>query len=338
MGKRIRWGVIGTANIAKAAVIPAIQAATDNEVVAIASRSRDRAREYAGERDIARYYGDYRELIDDSEIDAVYVPLPNRLHREWSVEAVRAGKHVLCEKPLAMDAAECLEMKHAADENNVLLMEAFMYRFHPRTEMVKRMVDEGALGRLSTIEASFTFRLTKPENIRFSAELGGGALMDVGCYCVNVIRTMTDEEPTLVSALSVPTESGVDGRLTGLMEFPSGLHAHFDCSLLDERRERYIVAGETGYLEVDGAFLPGDQDVVVKESRGRKGETLHTIKGVDEYRLMVEHFADCIAQGKKPRYNVEEAAANMRAIEALKKSARRKGEVIEPDTAKGKLS
>jgi predicted dehydrogenase len=321
MSRIIRWGVIGTANIARVAVIPAIQAAEGSVVSAVASRDPDKAKAFAAKLEIPCFYGTYQELLNDPDIDAVYIPLPNSLHMEWAVKAMNAGKHVLSEKPLALNSDQCRMMEKAAKDNNVLLMEAFMYRFHPRTVKVKEMIEQGVIGDVSTIEASFTFRLNNPENIRLSADLGGGALMDVGCYCVNVIRTMIGQEPVAVSAFSVPAESGVDGSLTGLISFPGGVTAHFDCSLTQERRERYLVAGTDGFLEVSNAFLPGTNDCTIREVRGRSEEKIHTIKGVDEYCLMVEHFTDCIINNKNPRYNAAEAAANMDVINALKKSA-----------------
>jgi xylose dehydrogenase (NAD/NADP) len=327
--RTIRWGVLGTANIGRVAVIPAIQASKGNELVSIASRNVEKARDFAAKNGIPNSCGSYQELLDNPEIDAVYIPLPNSLHKEWAVKAARAGKHVLCEKPLALSSNECMEMEQAARDSGVFLMEGFMYRFHPRTMKVKAMIDEGVIGKLSTIEASFTFRLTNPDNVRFSAELGGGALMDVGCYCVNVIRTMAGEEPTAVSAQSVPADSGVDGRLAGLMKFNSGILAHFDCSLLDERRERYLVAGDKGFLEVERAFLPGNTDCRIREVHGREKEVVHTIAGDDEYRLMVDHFSDCIVNNRRPEFDAVEAVANMRAIRALTDSADQNGKLIE---------
>jgi predicted dehydrogenase len=330
MSEIIRWGVLSTANIARAAVIPAIHASEITEAAAVGSRSASRAKSFAEETGIGRWYGSYEELLADREVDAVYIALPNSLHREWSIRAAEAGKHVLCEKPLALNAAECAEMERAARANGVKLMEAFMYRFHPRTELVKRMIDAGAVGRTSAVEASFTFRLSRRENIRFSGELGGGALMDVGCYCVNVIRTMTGREPQMVSAYRLAGETGVDVRLAGVMLLPGGITAHFDCSLLDERRERCTVAGEEGYLEVEHAFLPGTADCEIREVRGRDGVKVHRVNGVDEYRLMVEHFSNALLQGTPLRYGPEEAAANMRVINALALSARRNGAPVSP--------
>lgn len=321
----VRWGVVSTANIGRAAVNPAIQASSNGELVAVASRDAERARAFAAEHGIPRHHGSYEALLEDPEVDALYIPLPNSLHREWTIRAARAGKHVLCEKPLALDAAECADMAAAAEEAGVLLMEAFMYRFHPRTQRVLGMLRDGVVGDLRSVRSAFTFRLRNPDNIRLDPDLGGGALMDVGCYCVNVSRTLAGAEPVEVSATARWTDRGVDDELTGVLRFESGLVAHFDCSLTMERCEYYEAAGTDGQLRVESAFLPGTGDVVVEERRGRDGTTTHGVAGADEYRLMVEHFAACVEGGGPVRWPASEAAANMRAIAALYRSARNGG-------------
>jgi predicted dehydrogenase len=330
--RTLRWGVISTANIGSWAVNPAIHASRNGELIAVASRDQERAREFARAGRIPTAYGRYEALLEDEQVDAVYIPLPNSLHHEWTIRAARAGKHVLCEKPLALDAAQCLEMEAAAQEHNVKLMEAFMYRFHPRTEHVVKMVRDGALGRLQTIRSAFTFRLTRPDNIRLDPELGGGSLMDVGCYCVNVSRTIAGSEPIEVQAVSEPSASGVDARMVGSLRFPEGVYAQFDCALTMERREVYEVAGTDGWLEIPASFLPGTDSVVIREHRGRGHVVEHDVAGADEYQLMVEHFADCVLHDREPRYSAGEAARNMRTIEALYESARRGGEVVKVES------
>ncbi len=326
--RRVRWGVISTANIGRAAVNPAIQASRNGELVAVASRDAERARDFAAAHGIARHFGSYEALLDDPDLDAVYVPLPNSLHRPWTVRAAERGKHVLCEKPLALDAAECREMAAAAEANGVKLMEAFMYRLHPRTERVVEMAGSGAVGEVRAVRSAFTFRLTRPDNIRLNAALGGGALMDVGCYCVNVSRTVLGAEPESVQATAGWAESGVDSELAGMMRFPGGAVAHFDCALTMERCEYYEVAGTDGYLRVPDAFLPGTGDVKIEEYGGRAARSEHAVAGDDEYRLMVEHFADCVLYDRPVRYPPAEAASNMRVIEALYRSARAGGSVV----------
>jgi predicted dehydrogenase len=323
--RKVRFGVLSTANIGRAAVIPAIRASRNGEVQAVASRDPERARVFAAEHGIPRSCGSYEALLEAKDIDAVYIPLPNSLHREWTVRAAEAGKHVLCEKPLGLTALECEEMHRKAQEGGVRLMEAFMYRFHPRTELVRKLIGEGAVGPLRGLQATFTFRLRRADDIRLSAELGGGALMDVGCYCVNVARTLAGAEPVEVQAFASWAATGVDERMIGSMRFAGGLLAQFDCALTLERRESYQVLGPEGHLSVGSAFLPGTSDATIEEHHGRAGARVHTVPGADEYQLMVEHFADSVLEEKPVRYPATEAAANLRAIEALYRSAENGG-------------
>lgn len=331
--RRIRWGVLSTANIGRAAVNPAIQASSNGELVAVASRDGQRAKSFAAEHGIPQSFGSYEALLERDDLDAVYIPLPNSLHREWAIRAAEAGKHVLCEKPLALDAAECAEMEAAARDHGVKLMEAFMYRFHPRTERVIELVRGGRIGDLGAVRSAFTFRLRSSENIRLDPDLGGGALMDVGCYCVNVSRTIVGEEPVSVQATASWTDRGVDEALAGMMRFAGGAVAHFDCALTLERSESYEVAGTEGQLSVPAAFLPGVGDVDIHEVRGREGASTERVQGADEYQRMVEHFADCVLSDREPRYPASEAAANMRVIAALYASARTGGAPVAVEPA-----
>lgn len=326
--------MLSTANIGRAAVNPAIRASRNGDLVAVASRDAERARVFAETHGFQRHHGSYQALLDDPEIDAVYIPLPNALHAPWTIRAAEAGKHVLCEKPLGLDAAECRAMADAASAHGVKLMEAFMYRFHPRTEAAIARSKEGRLGELRRIRSAFSFRLTRPDNIRLSRALGGGALMDVGCYCVSVSRNLAGAEPVAVQAwarwtdgyLGGGSETAVDSELTGLLHFRDGLTAHFDSALTMARREFYEAVGTDGWLRADRAFLPGTVDV---DLRGAEGEAwVQTVQGDDEYRLMVEHFADCILLDRAPRCSAAEAAANMRVIHALYRSALRGGERV----------
>jgi predicted dehydrogenase len=321
MTATVRWGVLSTANIGRKAVNPAIQASRNGDLVAVASRTAAAAKACADAADIPRHYGSYQALLDDPEVDAVYVPLPNGLHREWTVRAAEAGKHVLCEKPLAISAADCRTMEAAATANGVQLMEAFMYRFHPQTERVLELIDAGAVGEPRHIRSSFSFLLRRPEDIRWSAELGGGALMDVGCYCVNVSRTLAGAEPVEVQAWATWGPTGVDEQLAGTLRFANDVVAQLDCSLTMGRHETYEISGTEGRLQVPAAFLPGTGTASILESHGNETQR-HTIAGADEYVLMVEHFADCVLRQLPPRYGADEAARNMAVIEALLKSAR----------------
>lgn len=328
MTAMLRWGILSTANIARAAVIPAIQAATNSEVAAVASRDTARAEAFARQLAIPRAYGSYAALLDDPQIDAVYIALPNSLHHEWTLQAVAAGKHVLCEKPLAMNAAQCLEMAAAAEAAGVMLMEAFMYRFHPQITTAQTLIQNGGIGELQHMHAAFTFRLTNPGNIRLQADLGGGALMDVGCYCVNVLRTFAGREPVEVQAHAAWHANGVDERMTGLLRFDGGLTGQFDCALTLARRETFLAAGTEATLELPRAYLPGIGDTIVRVRKSYSEESDQVIAGVDEYRLMVEHFAGCVHTGQAPRYSAREAACTMNVIEALYRSARTQGQPV----------
>lgn len=323
----LRWGVLSTANIGRAAVNPAIQASANGELLAVASRDSEKAQAFAAEHGIPRSYGSYQALLADPDVDAVYIPLPNSLHLEWAIKAAEAGKHVLCEKPLALTEVECRAMIDAAEANGVRLMEAFMYRFHPRIHRVLERVAAGEIGDLRVIRSSFTFRLTRPDNIRWDPDLGGGALMDVGCYCVNVSRTIAGAEPIEVQATANWTDRGVDQEMAGVLRFADGAIAHFDCALTMERNEICEVAGTEGQFVIPSAFLPGKGDVSICLLKGREGESRELVGGVDEYQEMVEHFAACVEGGQPFRYPAEEAALNLRVIEALYRAAREGGPV-----------
>ena len=321
LSKKLRWGVLSTANIGRAAVNPAIQASHNGELLAVASRAAHKAHEFAKEHGIPKHFGGYMALLEDTDIDAVYIPLPNSMHREWTIKAAEKGKHILCEKPLGLNAAECEDMLAAARANNVRLMEAFMYRFHPQTEKVLELVRSGALGELRLVHSSFSFRLPQAYNIRLDAELGGGALMDVGCYCLNISRTVVGSEPVEAWAFAHRAESGVDDELTSMLRFENGVMAQFDCAFTMTRRQEYEVVGTDASLKVPVAFVPGTEDTVLYERRGRNEAVRHSIPGTDEYRLMVEHFTDCVLHNRPLRYPAEDAIANMHAIDALYRSA-----------------
>ena len=327
----VRWGILSTANIGRAAVIPAINESANGEVIAVASRDARCARDFAAANDIPDSYGSYEALLKDECIDAVYIPLPNSLHHEWTMRAAEVGKHVLCEKPLALSANECDEMAAAAEAAGVVCLEAFMYRFHPRIDGILDLVGQGAIGELRAMYSAFTFKLTSSDNIRLDPDLGGGSLMDVGCYCVNAFRTIAQSEPLEVQAHAQYTDRGVDEQMAGMIRFEGGLTAQFDCALTMERRECLHVAGTGGHLEVPRVFIAGTDDVTIEEYHGRGEAKSHAVSGANQYTTMVEHFAQCVLTGKPVRYPFSEASANMRTIEALYRSARNGGttEIVE---------
>ncbi len=317
----VRWGVLGVANIAKRAVIPAIQRSRNGRVVAIASRMLSRAEETARELGIPRGHGSYEALLDDPEVQAVYIPLPNSLHRAWTVRCAEAGKHVLCEKPLGLSAGECDEMIGACRQHEVALMEAFMYRFHPRTERVARMAAGGELGEIRLVRAAFTFPIREPRtNIRFRPDLGGGALYDVGCYAVNVSRMILGE-PEAVFAGGRIGPSGVDEQVGALLRFTEGRLALLDCGLALPRHQGYEVVGAEASLSVSNAFVSGTADAEIHVTRGSE-RTVHAVPGTDQYQRMVEHFADAVASGTPVSLPPEDAVRNLRVIGALLASLR----------------
>lgn len=316
----LRWGVLGVANIAVRAVIPAIQRLRRSRMVAIASRTESRAREAAQRLGIPHAYGSYDELLKDPGIQAIYIPLPNSMHREWTMRCAEAGKHVLCEKPLGLTAAECEEMAAACRAHRVLLMEAFMYRFHPRTERVLQLIAEGAVGEPRLVRASFTFAIRDPKNIRLQREMGGGALYDVGCYGINVSRMILGE-PREAFARGHIGASGVDELTGALLRFDGDRLALVDCGLRVSRREEYEVVGTEGRLTVPVAFLPGTADAEIHLVRGTERTTI-SIRGTDEYQCMVEHFEDAALAEAPLRLPPTDAVANVRVIEALLASLR----------------
>jgi predicted dehydrogenase len=321
MENAIRWGVLGVANIARRAVIPAMRRSGNVRLAAIASRERARAEEAAREFGFARAHGSYEALLDDPDVQAVYIPLPNALHREWTIRCAESGKHVLCEKPLALSPAECGEMIAACREHRVLLMEAFMYRFHPRTEEVARLVRAGDLGEVRMVRAAFTFQATNPaRNVRFRPDLGGGALYDVGCYTVNVSR-MVLGEPEEVFACGRIGEYGVDEQVGALLRFGGGRLAVIDCGLTLPRREEYEVLGTQGYLRVPRAFLPGAADAEIEIWRAGE-RTSRSVPGAEQYQRMVEQFGHAIATGSPVGLTPEDASRNVGVIGALLASLR----------------
>jgi predicted dehydrogenase len=325
----MRFGVLSTANIGRAAVIPAIRR-SEHEVVAVASRDPDRAREFADEMGIDRAYGSYGDLLDDGDLDAVYNPLPNALHAEWTTRAADRGLDVLCEKPLGVDAAEAVEMGEHCEDAGVTLMEAFMYRYHPRTERVESVVAE-ELGDVRGVEATFQFPLPAVENIRLDPDLAGGSLMDVGCYAVNAVRTLLGEPDRVFGSVHDSRDCGVETHASGVLEYDDGARARVASSFDTCDLQRYRVEAENGYLVAESAFVPRGDDGVQIEYEVDGRHVVETFDPVDQYRLEVEHFADCVERGVTPRTDATEAARNMRVIDALYGSAERSAAVTVGD-------
>jgi D-xylose 1-dehydrogenase (NADP+, D-xylono-1,5-lactone-forming) len=326
MDKSIRWGIIGTAKIAETAVIPAIKASRNGTVYAVASRDEWKARAYADRLGIERAYGSYEALLADPDIDAIYNPLPNDGHAPWSIQAAKAKKPTLCEKPIALNAQQAQEMVEVFRQENVLLAEAFMYRYHPQHAAVKKLLADNTIGPLRLIDVCFTYAMSEAEtkNVRLKPELGGGGLMDVGCYCVNLCRMIVGEEPDFVTAQSIyGAQTQVDEMFVGTLHFPGGVVAHFDCGMRATFRNHYTLVGPDGEIQSDLAFRPPDSGSTTLQVRraGQIPETI-TIPDSNQYVLMVEDFADAVIAGRKTTYDPADSVKNMRVLDALDRAAR----------------
>jgi len=323
----MRWGVISTGRIARTFI--AALRPSEEVVVAVASRDAKRATTTAAEFDIPRSYGSYDQLLADPEVDAVYIGLPNSLHAEWSIKSARAGKHVLCEKPLAVSRAEAETMFAAAREAGVWLMEAFMYRFHPQTLKVQELIHSGAIGQVRLIQAAFCFSISDPANIRLSAALAGGALRDVGAYTVNFVRMIVGAAPDRVAAVAQWAPSGVDETLAGTLEHSNGPIGQIMCSFRASRCHTARVIGSDGIIELDEAFVvPVDRPSRIRLRRGARGEQVEEIEiaPFNHYRLEAEGFGQLIRAGHDarglPEMPLVETLENLATIEALLLAAR----------------
>lgn len=317
----LRWGLICTANINQA-LIPAIRASNRCELVAVASRALTRAREYARHWGIPRAHGSYQALLEDPEVDVIYNALPNSLHCEWTVRAIEAGKHVLCEKPLALTVEEVDRMADAAYRHGVVLMEAFMYRFHPQTLKTQELVSQGAIGQVRLIHAVFTYPLNDPYDVRMDAVLGGGSLWDVGCYPVSFARAILGADPVEVFGWQVIGESGVDMTFAGQLRFATGALAQFDCSLEAPWRWRAEVVGSQGTLVLEDPWKPGLSGPVAIRLHRDDGDERLPVEDVDPYLCEVEAMADCVLDGAPPLVSLADSRGNVATLQALYKSAR----------------
>jgi predicted dehydrogenase len=319
MSKVLNWGLLSTARINRA-LIPPLQVSRRNKLLAVASRSQATADAYAREKKIPRAYGSYEALLADPEIDVIYNPLPNHLHAEWTIKAVQAGKHVLCEKPLALSVDEVDAIIAAARQHGCVVAEAFMYRHHPQTLKVQEIVQSGSLGTLKLIRGSFTFVLTREGDVRLKPEWGGGSIWDVGCYPISYARAVVGEEPLEVFGWQVTGPTGIDETFVGQMRFGGGVIAQFDSSFVIPFHAFMEIVGSEGTLNIPHPFKPGIAEKIYL-TRGERIETI-TIKGGELYSGEVEDMADAILLGRTPRVTLEDSRANVAAIAALLESAR----------------
>ena len=321
--KKIAWGILGCARIAERALIPAIRGAANAELAGIAARDERRARDWAERYGIPKAYKDYAALLDDPGIDAVYIPLPNHLHAEWAIRAAQAGKHVLCEKPLALTENEARRMFRAAEKSGVHLMEAFMYRFHPRFEKVMEIVGSGEIGDVLTVRSAFTFPFTSGnQDYRWVPEMGGGALYDVGCYPVSAARTVFGGEPVSVFGRArLHPERGIDLAASFLVEFSCGRQALLDCAFDMPFQSWLEIVGAKGRIALPRAFSAKHFDVPIDIFKDDAIDTI-LIPASNQYVRMIEHFGESILQGAPLRYSAEDAFGNARLIDASFRSLR----------------
>src|SRR3954471_1279454 len=312
----VKWGIVSTADINRK-VIPGMRASEKADLIAVASRGQQRAEEYAREWEIDRAYGSYQELLDDADVEAVYISLPNTLHCDWSIRAVEAGKHVLCEKPMSRHVGEVEAAFDAADKHGRILMEAFMYRHNPQTARLRQLVDDGAIGELRLVRSCFSYSLYDADNIRLRTDVEGGSLMDVGCYCVSGSRLFAGEPEQLYGQQFVGP-SGTDWVFTGTMRFRGDVVAQFDCGTSLPDRDELEAIGTEGSLFLDD---PWHCRTPLIELRRDDGVERIVLDAVDSYRLELENLSDAI-EGEAPLLlGREDAVPQARALEALHRSA-----------------
>lgn len=321
--KKIRWGILSTAKIGVEHVIPAMQQGEYTEVVAISSRSPEKAQAVAEKLGIPRAYGSYEAMLADPDIDAVYNPTPNHLHVPLTLDALRAGKHVLCEKPIALDVAEARYLlAETRKYPHLKVMEAFMYRFHPQWQLAKRLVDEGAIGELRTIHTFFSYYNVDPANVRHRPEWGGGGLMDIGCYAISNPRFIFGAEPRrVVGWLELDPAFGVDRMASGMMTFDAGT-ATFTVSTQLSYYQRALIFGRDGHIEIEIPFNPPANvpTRVLVTRQGQREEIL--TPAADHYRLQGDAFSRAILEDAPVPTPLEDAVANMAVIDAFFRSSK----------------
>jgi predicted dehydrogenase len=327
----VRWGVLGASHFALSATIPAMKKASLVSLHAIASRSVEKAREAARASGIEKAYGSYEELIADPELEAIYNPLPNNLHVSWSIRAARAGKHVLCEKPIAMTAGEAEQLAKVQEETGVLIAEAFMVRHHPQWEKVIELVQGGRIGQVRAVQTAFSYSNADPDNIRNQKDVGGGALYDIGCYAINTARLAFGAEPRRVAAVCErDPQSGCDRLTSAVLDFGSG-QATFVVGTQHVPYQRVHVFGTRGHIDVeipfnapnarpcrlfvDDGFI-GAPDFTVTQTGAERAEVLE-LPLANHYTLQGQAFSEAIRLGKTPRNDIRDAVRNMRVIDAV---------------------
>ena len=319
MAKVLNWGLLSTARINRA-LIPPLRASKRNQLLAVGSRSQESADGYAREWKIPRAHGSYEALLADPEIDVIYNPLPNHLHAEWTIKAVEAGKHVLCEKPLALTVDEVDAIQAPASKHGRVVAEAFMYRHHPQTLKVRELIKDGSIGRLKLIRGFFTYVLSRERDVRLDPAMGGGSIWDVGCYPISYARTVVGENPLEVFGWQVSGPTGIDETFVGQMRFNNDILTQFDCSFVIPYHSFMEIIGSEGTLNIPKPYKPGIDEKIYL-TRGDKIETIK-IKGQELYIGEVEDMADAILLGREQHIPLDDSRANVAVISALLESAR----------------
>lgn len=319
--KKVKWGVLSTANIGMAKVLPAINKSENGEVYAIASRNLENAKKAGAKLDIPQVYGSYEELLADPEVEAIYNPLPNHMHVEWTIKAMEAGKHVLCEKPLSLKSEDIQKLIDLREKTGLTVSEAFMVRYHPQWLKARSIAKEGLLGELRSIQGFFSYYNVDKNNIRNKKDIGGGAMLDIGCYPVTTSRFVFDEEPVRVaSILESDPETGIDRLCSVLMQFPSG-QASFSVSTQLVPYQRMQILGTKGRLEVEIPFnAPPDKSCRLFLSQGefyREEHELMEFPVCDQYTLQAESFVRTLRGEQDNHVPLEDAVKNMKVLEAI---------------------
>lgn len=318
----IKWGILSTAKIGIEKVIPSMQQAPNCTVTAISSRSSARAREVAEKLDIPHYYSSYEDLLANTEIDAIYNPLPNHLHVPYTMKAMEAGKHVLCEKPIALDAGEAQKLLDATKEYPELkVMEAFMYRFHPQWIRTKSMIENGEIGELQTVQSFVSYYKDDPDNIRNKAEFGGGGLMDIGCYCISIPRFLFDKEPeNVIGHWKIDPQFETDYLASGMLDFGPGT-ATFTCATQSVSHQEVNIVGTKGRIVVDIPLnAPMDEQTKIWYFKDEKNEEI-IIGPANQYTLQAMEFAKSVIEDSTSPTPLEDAVENMKIIDSFRKSA-----------------
>ncbi|ASA24616.1 Gfo/Idh/MocA family protein [Paenibacillus donghaensis] len=329
MTQKLRWGIMGSAQIATGSVMPAIAESTSGIIQAIASRDLDKSAAVAAAFGVQQAYGSYEELLADPQVEAVYIPLPNHLHLEWVLRAAEAGKHVLCEKPIALNSREALQMVEACSRAGVHLAEAYMYRHHPRMGQVQAVIASGEIGELRSIRGTFTYNDAEDtSNIRFKSAWGGGSLYDVGCYPLSAARLLCAAEPEAVTvqALFSPEHDHVDMMASGLVEFPGGVSLIFDCGMWAFNRQLLEILGTQGRIELPMPFNAREEDAeffVYSDSGMRRVDAI----GANPYTRQADDFAAAVF-GQKPLVEPSDIIRNMTLIETCLASAKQRQRIV----------